>query len=152
MGVVAGLYMCDVVKKVHVRYLISWWVLVQFCETSSSYKRIEIWEKNTIYRIFFNYKFHLRVYCVYWYICLCVCVCVRAAVSAGLSLAVPAFTRLHIRRSADPHLPKADTITSAHWSAHWRTETKQKQNWDFGNYYKQISIHQTAALMAFTMF
>ena len=28
MGVVAGLYMCDVVKKVHVRYLISWWVLV----------------------------------------------------------------------------------------------------------------------------
>ena len=30
MGVGAGLYMCDVVKKVHVRYLISWWVLV-FC-------------------------------------------------------------------------------------------------------------------------
>jgi len=29
MGVGAGLYMCDVVKKVHVRYLISWWVLVQ---------------------------------------------------------------------------------------------------------------------------
>jgi len=28
MGVGAGLYMCDVVKKVHVRYLISWWVLV----------------------------------------------------------------------------------------------------------------------------
>jgi len=26
MGVGAGLYMCDVVKKVHVRYLISWWV------------------------------------------------------------------------------------------------------------------------------
>jgi len=24
MGVGAGLYMCDVVKKVHVRYLISW--------------------------------------------------------------------------------------------------------------------------------
>jgi len=30
MGVGAGLYMCDVVKKVHVRYLISWWVLVLF--------------------------------------------------------------------------------------------------------------------------
>jgi len=30
MGVGAGLYMCDVVKKVHVRYLISWWVLVIF--------------------------------------------------------------------------------------------------------------------------
>jgi len=29
MGVGAGLYMCDVVKKVHVRYLISWWVLVE---------------------------------------------------------------------------------------------------------------------------
>jgi len=28
MGVGAGLYMCDIVKKVHVRYLISWWVLV----------------------------------------------------------------------------------------------------------------------------
>jgi len=29
MGVGAGLYMYDVVvKKVHVRYLISWWVLV----------------------------------------------------------------------------------------------------------------------------
>jgi len=28
MGVGAGLYMCDVLKKVHVRYLISWWVLV----------------------------------------------------------------------------------------------------------------------------
>jgi len=28
MGVGAGLYMCDVVKKVHVRYRISWWVLV----------------------------------------------------------------------------------------------------------------------------
>jgi len=29
MGVGAGLYMHDVVvKKVHVRYLISWWVLV----------------------------------------------------------------------------------------------------------------------------
>jgi len=28
MGVGAGLYMCDVVKKVHIRYLISWWVLV----------------------------------------------------------------------------------------------------------------------------
>jgi len=28
MGVGAGLYMCDVVKTVHVRYLISWWVLV----------------------------------------------------------------------------------------------------------------------------
>jgi len=28
MGVGAGLYMCDVVKKVYVRYLISWWVLV----------------------------------------------------------------------------------------------------------------------------
>ena len=28
MGVGAGLYMCDVVKKVHVRYLISRWVLV----------------------------------------------------------------------------------------------------------------------------
>jgi len=29
MGVGSGLYMCDVVvKKVHVRYLISWWVLV----------------------------------------------------------------------------------------------------------------------------
>jgi len=28
MGVGAGLYMCDVVKKVHVRNLISWWVLV----------------------------------------------------------------------------------------------------------------------------
>jgi len=29
MGVVAGLYMYDVVvKKVHVRYLISWWALV----------------------------------------------------------------------------------------------------------------------------
>jgi len=31
MGVGAGLYMCDVVKKVHVRYLISWWVLVCIC-------------------------------------------------------------------------------------------------------------------------
>jgi len=30
MGVGAGLYMCDVVKKVHVRYLISWWVLVWY--------------------------------------------------------------------------------------------------------------------------
>jgi len=30
MGVGAGLYMCDVVKKVHVRYLISWWVLVRY--------------------------------------------------------------------------------------------------------------------------
>jgi len=29
MGVGAGVYMCDAVKKVHVRYLISWWVLVQ---------------------------------------------------------------------------------------------------------------------------
>jgi len=29
MGVGAGFYMCDVVvKRVHVRYLISWWVLV----------------------------------------------------------------------------------------------------------------------------
>jgi len=28
MGVGADIYMCDVVKKVHVRYLISWWVLV----------------------------------------------------------------------------------------------------------------------------
>jgi len=28
MGVGTGLYMCDAVKKVHVRYLISWWVLV----------------------------------------------------------------------------------------------------------------------------
>ena len=29
MGVGAGLYMCDVVvKKGHVRYLISWWILV----------------------------------------------------------------------------------------------------------------------------
>jgi len=28
MGVGAGVYMCDAVKKVHVRYLISWWVLV----------------------------------------------------------------------------------------------------------------------------
>ena len=28
MGVGAGLYMCDVVKKIHVRYLISWSVLV----------------------------------------------------------------------------------------------------------------------------
>jgi len=28
MRVGAGLYMCNVVKKVHVRYLISWWVLV----------------------------------------------------------------------------------------------------------------------------
>jgi len=28
MGVDAGLHMCDLVKKVHVRYLISWWVLV----------------------------------------------------------------------------------------------------------------------------
>jgi len=32
MGVGAGLYMCDVVKKVHVRYLISWWVLVIFSQ------------------------------------------------------------------------------------------------------------------------
>ena len=31
MGVGAGLYRCDVVKKVHVRYLISWWVLVACC-------------------------------------------------------------------------------------------------------------------------
>ena len=30
MGVGAGLYMCDDVKKVHVRYLISWWVLVRY--------------------------------------------------------------------------------------------------------------------------
>jgi len=30
MGVGAGLYICDIVKKVHVRYLISWWVLVRF--------------------------------------------------------------------------------------------------------------------------
>jgi len=28
MGVGAGLYMYDVVVKTHVRYLISWWVLV----------------------------------------------------------------------------------------------------------------------------
>jgi len=34
MGVGAGLYMCDVVKKVHVRYLISWWVLVCLCQYS----------------------------------------------------------------------------------------------------------------------
>ena len=30
MDVGADLYMCDVVKKVHVRYLISWWVLVNY--------------------------------------------------------------------------------------------------------------------------
>jgi len=35
MGVGAGLYMCDVVKKVHVRYLISWWVLVSKRERDS---------------------------------------------------------------------------------------------------------------------
>jgi len=35
MGVGAGLYMCDAVKKVHVRYLISWWVLVQICERTN---------------------------------------------------------------------------------------------------------------------
>jgi len=29
MGVGAGLYMCDAVKKVHVLYLISWWVIVK---------------------------------------------------------------------------------------------------------------------------
>jgi len=33
MGAGAGLYMCDVVKKVHVRYLISWWVLVYYSRT-----------------------------------------------------------------------------------------------------------------------
>jgi len=31
MGVGAGLYMYDVVVKSHVRYLISWWVLVVCC-------------------------------------------------------------------------------------------------------------------------
>jgi len=36
MGVGAGLYMCDVVKKVHVRYLISWWVLVKRGNTPPS--------------------------------------------------------------------------------------------------------------------
>jgi len=30
MGVGAGLYMYDVRKKVHVRYLISWWVLLLY--------------------------------------------------------------------------------------------------------------------------
>jgi len=38
MGVGAGLYMYDVVgKKVHVHYLISWWVLVLFCQNRSTY-------------------------------------------------------------------------------------------------------------------
>jgi len=37
MGVGAGLYMCDVVKKVHVRYLISWWVLVYFLRGLSDF-------------------------------------------------------------------------------------------------------------------
>ena len=37
MGVGAGLYMCDVVKKVHVRYLISWWVLVLVWGTSANF-------------------------------------------------------------------------------------------------------------------
>jgi len=36
MGVGGGLYMYDVVKKVHVRYLISWWVLVLIPESSHS--------------------------------------------------------------------------------------------------------------------
>jgi len=39
MGVGAGLYMCDVVKKVHVRYLISWWVLVFWCPDKYYYSR-----------------------------------------------------------------------------------------------------------------
>jgi len=30
MGVGAGLYVHDVVVKVHIRYLISWWVFVLF--------------------------------------------------------------------------------------------------------------------------
>jgi len=41
MGVGAVLYMCDVVKKVHVRYLISWWVFVK-C-VSSSCRNNKIW-------------------------------------------------------------------------------------------------------------
>ena len=36
MGVGAGLYMCDVLRKVHVRYLISWWVLVFVCHSNIS--------------------------------------------------------------------------------------------------------------------
>jgi len=39
MGVGAGLYMCDVVKKVHVRYLISWWVLVSDCRCMPQLRR-----------------------------------------------------------------------------------------------------------------
>jgi len=39
MGVGAGLYMCDVVKKVHVRYLISWWVLVVHVATRVATER-----------------------------------------------------------------------------------------------------------------
>jgi len=39
MGVGAGLYMCDVVKKVHVRYLISWWVLVCSCSLTPNFLR-----------------------------------------------------------------------------------------------------------------
>ena len=42
MGVGAGLYMCDVVKKVHVRYLISWWVLVIMCNVDIS----QVWLEN----------------------------------------------------------------------------------------------------------
>jgi len=42
MGVGAGLYMCDVVKKVHVRYLISWWVLVLYGLETCSLKKAEL--------------------------------------------------------------------------------------------------------------
>jgi len=42
MGVGAGLYMCDVVKKVHVRYLISWWVLV-ILSSKKGKENISLW-------------------------------------------------------------------------------------------------------------
>jgi len=55
-------------------------------------------------RLFGFHRSHLRVYFLYIDICLCVCVCVCvcvcmyvwAAVSAGLSLAVPAFLTLYV--------------------------------------------------------
>jgi len=43
MGVGAGLYMCDVVKKVHVRYLISWWVLVTSTRCTGGLRKPGTW-------------------------------------------------------------------------------------------------------------
>jgi len=59
MGVGAGLYIYDVVKKVHVRYLISWWVLVFLVLADSGRPR---WIKGRQTGTLFSYtKFHLEL-------------------------------------------------------------------------------------------